>query len=480
MENNSKINIPNMMDLSLKFINEWEVLTPSGFQEFKGVKKITKNKIITIKYIDENNKEDSIICSEKHEIKINNGIFLPAKNILITDILDGNKYIISIETSDVKTDLYDLIEVSNGYEYYSNGLIHHNCAFVKNVEEVWASAQSTLSTGGKAIILSTPNGQGGFFHGTWMNALDDINGFNPIKLDWKVHPDRDQKWRDEQTAKLGEKMASQECDASFLTSGNTLVGGELLTWYEENTILEPIRKMYQDKLWQYKEFESTKKYLIPVDVSRGDGSDFSAFHIIDIETLEQVADFKAKVSVKELVEILIEVGLSWNSAIISVENASMGWGVIQDLIEKEYPNLYYSPKRDVIDEYEYLDESQFTPGFTNSMKTRPLIIAKLEEVINNKMLILRSQRTINELKVFIWLNHKAQAQQGYNDDLILALAQGCYLRETALRQSYANRFLDAASGVDFYTDVVPAFNSRDKSRRKSQTYSKNNKSMGIF
>jgi hypothetical protein len=69
------------------------------------------------------------------------------------------------------------------------------------------------------------------------------------------------------------------------------------------------------------------------------------------------------------------------------------------------------------------------------MKTRPLIVAKLEEFIRNKLITVYSLRLINELRTFIWYNGKPQAMRGYNDDLIMALAIACWVRDTALTTS---------------------------------------------
>ena len=60
-------------------------------------------------------------------------------------------------------------------------LILDEAAFIDKVEEIWTASQQTLATGGGAIILSTPNGVGNFFHKTWMEAEAGINGFNTIK-----------------------------------------------------------------------------------------------------------------------------------------------------------------------------------------------------------------------------------------------------------------------------------------------------------
>ena len=68
--------------------------------------------------------------------------------------------------------------------------------------------------------------------------------------------------------------------------------------------------------------------------------------------------------------------------------------------------------------------------------------------IRNKLIKIYSSRTINEMKTFIWKNGKPQAMKGYNDDLIMALAIGCWVRDTALQTSardlnYQKAFVDA-------------------------------------
>jgi hypothetical protein len=73
------------------------------------------------------------------------------------------------------------------------------------------------------------------------------------------------------------------------------------------------------------------------------------------------------------------------------------------------------------------------PGFTMSMKTRPLVIAKLEEFFREKAVYIQSNRLIDELFVFIYNGQKAEAMRGYNDDLVMSFAMGLWIRETALR-----------------------------------------------
>jgi hypothetical protein len=80
-----------------------------------------------------------------------------------------------------------------------------------------------------------------------------------------------------------------------------------------------------------------------------------------------------------------------------------------------------------------MESEQTVPGFTTSVKTRPLVISKMESYIREKAFTFRSKRLLEELRVFIWMNGKAQAQNGYNDDLVMALGMGLFTRDTAMK-----------------------------------------------
>ena len=79
------------------------------------------------------------------------------------------------------------------------------------------------------------------------------------------------------------------------------------------------------------------------------------------------------------------------------------------------------------------ERDQLVPGFTMSVRTRPLVIAKMMEYIREKGVTIQSKRLMSEMRVFVWKNGKAQAQTNYNDDLLMACATALYVRDTALR-----------------------------------------------
>ena len=321
-------------------------------------------------------------------------------------------------------------------------LVIDEAAFIDRIDEIWASSQQTLATGGKAIVLSTPNGTGNFFHKQWVKAETGENKFNPIRLHWSVHPERHQLWRNEQDALLGVKHAAQECDCDFITSGNSVITGELLEWYKENMALPPIetRGVAEEfQMWERPDY--TKSYIVVADVARGDGSDFSTFHIMDVESVTQVAEYKGQISTKEFGNMLVNVATEYNEALLIIENDNVGWAAIQPAIDRGYKNLYYTYKHEGVYDaatqlskgYDLKDKAQMTPGFSTTSRTRPLLISKLDIYFREKACTVRSSRLLEELFVFIWNGSRAEAQRGYNDDLVMAFAIGLFVRDSALK-----------------------------------------------
>jgi len=288
----------------------------------------------------------------------------------------------------------------------------------------------------------TPNGIGNWFHQMWEKAELSENNFLPIKLRWDVHPDRDISWRRQQDDDLGVKLASQECDAEFLASGDTAFESDDLAYYEKN-VIQPINKRGQEgNLWIFEEADYKKDYMVVADVARGDGKDFSACHVIEIESMRQVAEYKSHIQTPDYANFLYALGTEYNDAMLVVENSSIGWDVITRLLERGYKNFYYSPKTDILTQEEWVSRfnnpNNFTPGFVNSLKTRPLIIEKFREYVSKRQVVINSPRLVSEMRTFIWKNGRAEAQSGYNDDLVMSMAIGLYLRDTAVRFRKAN------------------------------------------
>ena len=224
-------------------------------------------------------------------------------------------------------------------------LVIDEAAHVDGLEELWTGLYPTLSTGGRCIALSTPNGVGNWFHQIYINSEMKENDFYPVKLPWDAHPERDQEWFEKETKNMSKRQIAQELQCNFNMSGETVFHPEDMELIE-SLLCEPKYKTGFDRnLWIWEEHTLGSTYMISADVARGDGQDYSAFHVFKLETSEIVAEYKGKPTPDVFADILFQAGKEFGDCMLVVENNSVGWGVLSKLEEKAYPNLYYSRKK---------------------------------------------------------------------------------------------------------------------------------------
>ena len=351
-----------------------------------------------------------------------------------------------LKISEISIDNRTSFELSNGSQVKASStsgdagrsealslLVVDEAAFVEGMDELWAGLYPTLSTGGRCIALSTPNGVGNWFHKTYTDAELENNDFHYIKLPWDVHPERDQEWFDKETKNMSRREIAQELECNFNASGETVVHGDDIQLILNN-LEDPKRKTGFDRnYWIWEDPEPGKNYILTADVARGDGSDYSVVQVFDTNNMNQVAEYQGKITPDMFAPLLFSIAQEYNEGLLIIENNSLGIGVLTRLREMEYKNIYFSVKST----HEYVDELTAeaiggVPGFTMSMKTRPLVIAKFEEFVRNKLININSGRLANEIKTFVWHNGRPQAMRSYNDDLVIAACIACWVRDTAL------------------------------------------------
>ena len=355
-----------------------------------------------------------------------------------------------IRISKIVTDNKTSFELSNGSQIKAGTtsgdagrsealslLVIDEAAHVEGLAELWTGLYPTLSTGGRCIALSTPKGVGNWFHKTYVDSETGENDFHPIKLSWEVHPERDQEWFAKETKNMSRRQIAQELECNFNTSGETVIHPDDMEWLFEN-VREPLYKTgYDRNFWIWEKYVEGVGYLLVADVARGDGADFSVFHILRLDTMEIVAEYQGKPSLDLYSSILNEAGKEYGNCLLVVENNGIGISILEKLKSLEYPKLYYSIKstHEYVEAYLAQSNDRAVMGFTTSTKTRPLIVAKLEEYIRNKLIKVNSSRIFHEFKTFIWYNGKPQAMRSYNDDLVMSLAIACWVRDTALEEN---------------------------------------------
>lgn len=108
------------------FSGELRVLTTNGFQSFDGVKvthgKETLYEIWTEKHC--------LRCTPDHLLMVKDGSFVVAEHISVGDVLFPKEVVLEKRVLSNTEPVYDLLNVSGGNHYITNGLVSHNCVFV--------------------------------------------------------------------------------------------------------------------------------------------------------------------------------------------------------------------------------------------------------------------------------------------------------------------------------------------------------------
>jgi len=267
--------------------------------------------------------------------------------------------------------------------------------------------------------------------------------------------------------KYDKRKVAQELECNFLGSGDNVFDSNLLTKIKDNDVRDPEGQMMGGALWIWKEPAMTHRYIMGVDVSRGDSEDFSCIEVIDFDEREQVFEYVGKIPPDVLAEIAFKWGKLYNALIVTDLTGGMGVATARKLQELGYKNLYvegvndrnrfkWDPKRE-----------EKIPGINFNSK-RVQIIASLEEAIRHGFKV-KSQRLLNEMGKFIYVNGRPDHQKGHHDDTIMAIAMAIYVGDTAFQSlqkvvSQTKVMLDAwqtnvnenAVKSDFFNPMVPS------------------------
>ena len=341
-------------------------------------------------------------------------------------------------------------------------LIIDEAAFVKNLEELWVGLLPTVTAGGNIIVLSTPNGVGNKFHSLWTESERGENEFKRTKLMWWVHPERIadlqedsdrpgfklSTWYKNELKKtnMSSKEVAQELECNFNASGDTFLSNEQIEDMESSALSPQLYKHWDKGLHIWWPARKGARYFITADVARGDGRDNSTFDVWDIENMDQCAEYWGKLPVEEFARLLMDTGHEYNNALLCVENNNIGMACLEHVRLAAYENTYYSKKGG--DEGEAVHSAwgpsrqDMVIGFTMSQKLRPLVFSKFEEFLRNRAIRLHSKRLAAEARTFIWENGKPQAMKGYNDDLMVAAALGCWIKDTFISPGELGANLD--------------------------------------
>jgi hypothetical protein len=322
-------------------------------------------------------------------------------------------------------------------------LIVDEAAFIDNMREFWAAIFPTISTGGKASLISTVNGMSNLYYELYRDADLGKSEFKVIDLNWKEHPEYTEEWMKTNRPIIGERMWLQEYECEFLGTGDTFIDRHTLRRLRDN-FSDEYATRHSGYLRAWKDPDPYSTYVIGVDSSFGRDRDYSAFHVIDVYTGEQVAEFYSnKTSLSDFAKIINVEGNKYNTAHVVIERNGLGLALIQELFEVcEYENLWMD------------ENSEF--GVQITQKTREIVLSALEEALRASKVKINSERCVDELLTFIITETgKIEADTGYNDDLVMSLALTAYTYED-LGQNSPIVPITSKEGGDLIKDKIIA------------------------
>jgi hypothetical protein len=366
-------------------------------------------------------------------------------------------------------------------------LIFDEAAYIEADSDFWSACMASLSTGGKVIVVSTPNGYDPIYYEIYDQALRGMNEFKISEMYWYKDPrytkdlklvkvddlihyllnredykdcdiieyesisprDRNfeeikqklsegykplSSWFEGMVKKLkfDKRKVSQELECNFLGSGDNVFDSKQLQDIHQNMLKEPVNKMMGGALWIWKEPIPGHKYIMGVDVSRGDSEDFTSMIIIDFDEREQVLEYIGKIPPDVAAEIAYKWAMMYSAFVVIDITGGMGVSTARKMQEMGYKDLYidgvemgnkwkYDPKA--------LDK---IPGINFNNK-RVQIISSFEESMRHGFKIY-SNRLFNEMNTFIYINGRPDHQKGHHDDLIMAIAIATYVGENSFNQ----------------------------------------------
>ena len=322
-------------------------------------------------------------------------------------------------------------------------------------EEFYSSTYPTISAGTttKLIIVSTPNGMN-HFHKLWVDANRPEghklkNKFVPVEVSWRDvpitpgGPKRNDEWAAEQIANTSPEQFEQEYGCSFLGSSNTLISSTKLNVLAPE---EPISEN-TDGYRVYQTPEKDKTYFLQADVSRGQGSDYSAFIIIEANSApyKVVTSYRNNtISPFNFPTVILNAAKAYNNAYVLIETNDLG-GQVSNILHSdlEYDNVLMTKvlgRKGQILSQGFGGVGKNEMGIRTTAQTKKIGCAILKRLIEEDKILVNDERIISELMAFVSKSNTYKAEDGQTDDLVMTLVFFAWLT----RQDYFADLIEQA------------------------------------
>ena len=404
-----------------------KILSSAGFKNFKGFIDQKFSKILYLILFDDGT---FIKATEDHEFMLCDESWIIAKDIEPFTELFGNKIVDDIHVIE-NENVYDAFDVEDTHDYYTNGVISHNCnllyvdetAIIPNnlAEEFFTSVYPTISAGEttKILLSSTPLGYNHFWK-FWNDAENGRNGFVPLFIPYTEIPGRDAKWAEGQRRLLGEIKFNQEVLCKFLGSAATLIAADVIG------NMSPKAPIYsKDGLDIYERVQKDHSYVLVADTAKGVGGDYSAFSIIDTTQMPYLLVGKYRdnqISPLLYPSVIYKIAKEYNNAYVLIEINSSEQVAEILYSEYEYENIVFVNRMtngQIVSGGFGGGKSQL--GVITDKKIKRIGCSNLKSLVEEQKLLLHDADIISEISTFIEKRGSYSADEGYHDDLVMTL-----------------------------------------------------------
>lgn len=303
-------------------------------------------------------------------------------------------------------------------------------------EEFWSAIQPTLSTGGGCIITSTPNSDIDLFSKIWRAAENNIdeygnvnpggigsNGFKAIKYTWRAHPERDEKWADEEKANVGLAKFKREHECEFVNDDSTLIDPivlQNLTWKEVEYKTGEVRWFQKPK--------PNKIYVVGLDPAMGYGGDYAAIQIYQLPEMIQIGEWMHNTTIIQgQVKILMQILKYLDQELRSVGDFSpeIYWSIENNSIGNHAVEIVEASDEDSFPGHFVTEKTKsrgrkIRRGFNTTMKSKISACSKFKSLLETGKIIVNSEVLVRQLKSFVSKGVSFEAKAGTKDDLVSA------------------------------------------------------------
>jgi hypothetical protein len=308
------------------------------------------------------------------------------------------------------------------------------------MDKLWTASRPTVSHGGSVFVLSSPGGEGNWFHQEAERSKNGSGVFLLREIMWYLVPERDAAWEAEERRSMSPTQFAQEYECNFLASGSTVVDPATLKRISDAVETPRFIGGIDQGMHVWEEYMTGRTYFITVDVARGDSSDFSVANVFKVRgsKFEQVCEYRGKIPLDQFASLVFDLGMEYGGCMVIGESNNIGNHVMLVLKGKKYPKIYYGKREWDPDEFydvyrNYENEPGRSPGIYTTSANRPVFVTNMEEAVRTNKVLIRSERLAKELRTFVWQNNKPQASGSNNDDLVMSLCFASWIFLTVFK-----------------------------------------------